>query len=91
MRRRDKEIIEIGECAPLALVIDRLETFRRGLAADSDAEVKIDGDDVFGWRLTITYFRELTPEEQALEARYTLPCGRAARVSREAPRLRRFS
>jgi len=73
VRRRDKEIIEIGECASLASVIDRLQTFRSGLAEDSQAEVKIGGDDYFGWRITITFFRELTPEEAALEARYTLP------------------
>jgi hypothetical protein len=80
VRRRDKAIIEIGECASLASVIDRLQTFRSGLAEDSQAEVKIGGDDYFGWRFTITFFRELTPEETALEARYTLPSfGRGSR------------
>jgi hypothetical protein len=80
VRRRDKEIIEIGECASLASVIDRLQAFRSGLAEDSQAEVKIGGDDYFGWRFTITFFRELTPEEAALEARYTLPSfGRGSR------------
>jgi hypothetical protein len=80
VRRRDKEIIEIGERASLASVIDRLQTFRSGLAEDSQAEVKIGGDDYFGWRFTITFFRELTPEEVALEARYTLPSlGRGSR------------
>jgi hypothetical protein len=80
VRRRDKEIIEIGECASLDSVIDRLQTFRSGLAEDSQAEVKIGGDDYFGWRFTITFFRELTPEEAALEARYTLPSlGRGSR------------
>ncbi len=73
MRRRDKEIIEIGECASLASVIDRLQTFRSGLAEDSHAEVKLGGDDCFGWRFTVTFFRELTPEEAAIEARYALP------------------
>jgi hypothetical protein len=80
VRRRDKEIIEIGERASLASVIDRLQTFRSGLAEDSQAEVKIGGDDYFGWRFTITFFRELTPEEVALEARYTAPSfGRGSR------------
>ena len=71
MRRRDKEIIEIGECASLASVIDRLQTFHNGLAKDSQAELKVDGNDYFGWRITITFFRELTCEEAALEGRYS--------------------
>jgi hypothetical protein len=80
VRRRDKEIIEIGECAPLAFVIDRLQAFRSGLAEDSEAEVKLGGDDCFGWRLTVTFFRELTSEEAALEARYSPPSfGRGSR------------
>jgi hypothetical protein len=41
VRRRDKEIIEIGECASLASVIDRLQAFHSGLAEDSQAELKI--------------------------------------------------
>ncbi len=32
--------------------------------------LKIRGDDVFGRRLTITYSREQTPEEVALESKY---------------------
>ena len=80
MRRRDREIIEIGECASLASVIDRLQTFHKGLAEDSQAELKIGGNDYFGWRFTITFFRELTPEEAALEAKYSLPrLGRGSR------------
>jgi hypothetical protein len=70
VRRRDKEIIEIGESASLAAVIDRLQRLHRGLAEDSQAELKVGGNDYFGWRLTITFFRELTPEEAALESRY---------------------
>lgn len=38
---------------------------------DHGAELKIRGDEVFGRRLTITYFREQTPEELELEARYS--------------------
>ena len=70
MRRCDKEIIEIGECVPLASVIDRLQSFHSGLAENSQPELKIGGNDYFGWRFTITFFRELTPEEAALEGRY---------------------
>ena len=73
MRRRDKEIIEIGECASLAFVIERLQAFSRTLPPDSQAEVKVGGNDYFGWRLTVTFSRELTTEEAALEAKYSLP------------------
>ena len=73
MRKRDKEVIEIGECTSLAFVIDRLQAFSRSLRADSHPEVTIGGNDYFGWRLTISFFREMTPEEAALEAKYSLP------------------
>jgi hypothetical protein len=80
VRRRDKEIIEIGECASLASVIDRLQGFQSGLAEDAQAEVKVGGNDYFGWNFTITFLRELTPEEAELEARYASPySGRASR------------
>lgn len=78
MRRHDKEIIEIGECASLAFVIDRLLTLSASLPPDSEPEVTIGGNDYFGWRLTVSFSRELTPEEVALEAKYSLrqPDGR---------------
>jgi hypothetical protein len=47
---------------------------------DAEAEVRMKGDDIFGRRLSITYFRELTAEEAECEARYggeTLPDGNA--------------
>lgn len=78
MRRRDKEIIEIGECASLASVIDRLQACGARLPPDSQAEVRIGGNDYFGWRLTISFFRELTPEELALEAKYSRTRGASA-------------
>jgi hypothetical protein len=33
--------------------------------------MKIRGDEVFGRRLTITYFREQTPDEIELESKYS--------------------
>ncbi len=71
MRRRDREIIEIGECAPLDVVIERLKSLHGTLSRDAEPMVKVDGSDYFGWRLTVSYFRETTPEESAIEARYT--------------------
>lgn len=73
MRRRDKEVIEIGECASLACVIERLQTLSASLPPDSEPEVIVGGNDYFGWRLTVSFSRELTPEELALEAKYSSP------------------
>jgi len=73
VRRRDKEVIEIGECASLAFVIDRLQALNASLPPNSEPEVIIGGNDYFGWRLTISFSRELSPEEMAFEARYSQP------------------
>ena len=70
MPRRIKDFIDISEFTSLDDLIRYLETIRDNLPADSEAELKIRGDDVFGRRLTITYFREQTPEEVELEAKY---------------------
>ena len=71
MPRRVKDFIDISEYTSLDDLIRYLETIRRNLPDGHDAELKIRGDDVFGRRLTITYFREQTPEEVELEAKYT--------------------
>ena len=71
MPRRVKDFIDISEYTSLDDLIRYLETIRDNLPSDHEAELKIRGDDVFGRRLTITYFRELTPEEVELEEKYT--------------------
>ena len=71
MPRRVKDFIDISEYTSLDDLIRYLETIRDNLPADHEAELKIRGDEVFGRRLTITYFRELTPEEIELEAKYS--------------------
>jgi len=68
--RRVKDFIEISDYTSLDQLIRYLETIRDNLPADHEAELQIRGDDVFGRRLTITYFREQTPDEVALEERY---------------------
>jgi hypothetical protein len=68
--RRVKDFIDISEYTSLDALIRYLATIRDNLPPDHEAELKIRGDDVFGRRLTITYFRELTPEEMELEAKY---------------------
>lgn len=71
MPRRVKDYIDISEYTSLDDLIRYLETIRDNLPPGHEAELKIRGDDVFGRRLTITYFRDQTPEEAALEARYS--------------------
>jgi hypothetical protein len=51
-------------------VIDRLEALYSRLVEDADVEVKLDSDDKFGWRMTISYHREIISDEAALAAKY---------------------
>jgi hypothetical protein len=69
--RRVKDFIDISEYTSLDDLIRYLETIRDNLPAEHQAELKIRGDDVFGRRLTISYFREQTPEEVEIESKYT--------------------
>ena len=75
MPRRVKDFIEISDYTSLETLIRYLETIRDNLPKDHEAELQIRGDDVFGRRLTITYFREQTPEEVELEERYSAADG----------------
>ena len=71
--RRVKDFIDISEYTSLDDLIRYLSTIRDNLPVDHQAELKIRGDEVFGRRLTITYFREQTPEEIELETKYSGP------------------
>ena len=84
--RRVKDFIDISEYTSLDDLIRYLETIRDNLPPDHEAELKIRGDDVFGRRLTITYFREQTPEEEQLELRYN---GRSETDDKAIEQLRR--
>ena len=70
MPRRVKDFIDISEYTSLEDLIRYLETIRDNLPDGHDAEMKIRGDEIFGKRLTITYSREQTPDEEALESKY---------------------
>ena len=70
MPRRVKDFIDISEFTSLDDLIRYLETVRDNLPADHQAEMKIRGDEIFGRRLTITYFREQTADEVALDSKY---------------------
>ena len=87
MPRRIKDFIEISDYTSLETLIRYLETIRDNLPADHEAELQIRGDDVFGRRLTITYFREQTPEEAELEARYAGSDGANAAIDQLQRRL----
>jgi hypothetical protein len=69
--KRVKDFIEISEYTSLDKLIDYLKTIRDNLPADADAELRLRGDDFFGRRLTISYSRQLTPEEEERDTRYT--------------------
>ena len=73
MPRRVKDFIDISEYTSLDDLIRYLETIRDNLPPEHQAELKIRGDEVFGRRLTITYFREQTPEELELDSKYASP------------------
>jgi hypothetical protein len=69
--RRVKDFIDISEYTSLDDLIRYLETIRDNLPAEHQAELKIRGDDIFGRRLTIAYFREQTSDEVELEQKYS--------------------
>ena len=71
MPRRVKDFIDISEYTSLDDLIRYLEVVRDNLPPEHQAEMKIRGDEIFGRRLTITYFREQTPEEMEIESKYS--------------------
>ena len=90
MTRRIREFIEIRDHLSLHQLIEKLEQVRKTLPPESKPELRLSGCDVFGRRLTISYLRELTQEEQALEARTReQPHSLAMRLSQHRPRIRR--
>jgi hypothetical protein len=70
MTRRVKEFVDIRDHSSLDDLIDKLVALRDSLPENSDAELRLRGDDVFGHRVTISYFRDQTADEAELERRY---------------------
>jgi hypothetical protein len=70
MGRRIKEFVDIADNVALEELIHKLVELRDSLPADPQAELRLRGDDVFGHRITITYFRDQTEEEAEREKRY---------------------
>jgi len=79
MSRRVKEFIDIGEHISLDELIGKLVEVRDGMPEKAEAELRLRGDEVFGRRITISYFREQTEEEAECEKRYA----EAAREAKE--------
>jgi hypothetical protein len=70
MSRRVKEFVDIGENVSLDDLIGKLVEVRDQLPEGSEAELRLRGDEVFGRRITISYFREQTAEEAEREKKY---------------------
>ena len=77
MSRRVKEFIEVADHLSIDELIGKLTEIRDSLPAEASAELRLRGDDVFGHRISISYFRQQTAEEADIEKRY-------AEASREA-------
>lgn len=71
MRTRVKDYIEVSDTTSLERLITTLTAIRDSLPETAEPELKMRGDDVFGRRLSISYWRELTAEEQAADAKYS--------------------
>jgi len=71
MGRRVKDFIEISEYTSLDQLINTLSAIRDSLPEDAEPELRMKGDDIFGRRLSVSYFRELSAEEATLDARYS--------------------
>ena len=70
MSRRVKDFVDIADHVSLDDLIAKLAEVRASLADDAGAELRLRGDEVFGQRITISYFRDQTPEEAEIEKRY---------------------
>jgi hypothetical protein len=79
MKRRVKEFVDIADHVSLDDLIEKLAEVRARLPQQSEAELRLRGDEVFGHRITISYSREQTEEEAEVERRYA----EAAREAKE--------
>jgi len=70
MKRRVKDFVDIADHVSIDDLIEKLAEVRDSLPDGSEAELRLRGDEVFGQRITISYFREQTEEEAEIEKRY---------------------
>jgi hypothetical protein len=71
MSRRVKDYVDVEDQLSIDVLIERLTAIRNGLPEGSDAELRLRGDEIFGHRITISYFRAQTKEEAEIEKRYS--------------------
>ena len=71
MSRRVKDYVDVADQLSIDELIEKLTGIRDALPEDSDPELRLRGDDVFGHRITISYFRAQTDEEAEIEKRYS--------------------
>jgi len=71
MSRRVKEFVDVEDRLSIEELINKLAEIRDSLPDDADAELRLRGDEVFGHRISISYFRAQTQEEAELEKRYS--------------------
>lgn len=79
MSRMVKEFVEVPEYTSLDGLIERLSEIRGTIPNADAAEVRLQGCDTFGRKLSVSYLRPQTAEEAACDARYA----EAYRQSRE--------
>ena len=70
MSRRIKEFVDVSDHLSIDDLIEKLSAIRDSIPQDADAELRLRGDEVFGRRITISYFRDQTAEELEVEKRY---------------------
>lgn len=85
MERRVKEFVDISDQLSLDVLIEKLTQLREALPTESEAELRLRGDEIFGHRITISYFRDQTEEEAECERRYAEAARKAKQ--RELERL----
>jgi hypothetical protein len=79
MSRRVKEFVEIVDHVSIDALIEQLAAVRDSLPQEAEPELRLRGDEIFGHRITISYFRAQTAEEAETEKRYA----EAAREAKE--------
>jgi hypothetical protein len=87
MRTRVKDYIEVSDYTSLDRLITTLTAIRDSLPESAEPELKMRGDDVFGRRLSISYWRELSAEEQAADAKYSKDAASGAELAAIAAKL----
>ncbi|MBV9931489.1 MAG: hypothetical protein JO013_11165 [Alphaproteobacteria bacterium] len=70
MSRLVKDFIEVKDCGSLDDLIARLQEVRDGLPSHAAPEVRMRGDDIFGRHICVSFLREQTEDEAAVDARY---------------------